>query len=487
MRIEFRNIRKHFGTVKANDDISLVVESGTIHGLLGENGAGKTTLMKILSGYIRSDAGDILLDDRSVSFASPAEAILQGIGMLHQDPLDVPALSVLDNFCLGGELGLTQHRRTRQRQLTELSQQFGFALDPEALVNTLTVGERQQLELIRLLALGVRVVILDEPTTGISEPQKVLLFAALHKLAAQGLSVIFVSHKLAEVEALCSRATVLRAGRVVGEVAAPFSSDRLVELMFGQCLSSSTRPHAELGTEALVLEDVAVRTYRLNLEHLSLAVRRGEVIGLAGLEGSGQQLLMQACAGIRHIAAGRLMVAGRDMTHESYHHFMQAGVAFVPAARLEEGMIGGLQIREHVALAESDGQFFVPWPEAETHAREMIASFRIAGQVHTRVQELSGGNQQRTLLALLPPQLQVLILEHPTRGLDVESSRWIWHKLLARREDGTAILFTSTDLDELVENSDRIVVFSGGVMAAPVNAADVTCEELGYLIGGKRR
>ncbi|NLG26362.1 MAG: ATP-binding cassette domain-containing protein [Chloroflexi bacterium] len=487
MRIEFRNIVKTYGTVQANDDISLTLEEGTIQGLLGENGAGKTTLMKILSGYARADAGTTLLDGREVAFASPAEAIASGIGMLHQDPMDVPALSVLENFMLGCERGPALHRKRAAQRLSELSHQFGFALDRDELVGALTVGERQQLELVRLLALGVRVIVLDEPTTGISEPQKVLLFAALHKLAAQGLTVIFVSHKLAEVEALCSRATVLRAGRVVGEVQAPFSSDRLVMMMFGQCLERSARPVAELGDDVLTLRDAAVHTHQLSVEHITLSVRCGEVIGLAGLEGSGQRLLMQACAGIRRVAAGRLFVAGNDLTHQPYQRFLQERVAFVPAARLEEGMIPAMQIREHVALAQGNGRLFVDWEQADARADAVIRDFRVIGRPETPVQALSGGNQQRALLGLLPEALRLLILEHPTRGLDVESSRWVWSKLLARRAEGTAILFTSTDLDELVDHSDRIVVFSGGVMSSPVRAADVTCEELGYLIGGKQR
>ena len=487
MRIELRDIKKHFGPVRANDGASLQVNTGTIHGLLGENGAGKTTLMKILSGYQPYDAGEILLDGCPVRFSSPAEAIRAGIGMLHQDPMDFPPLSVLDNFLLGRGRGLAQGRHEGEKKLGELCQRFGFALDPGALVNSLTVGERQQLELMRLLSLGVQVVILDEPTTGISAPQKTLLFDTLHKLAQEGLSVIFVSHKLDEVEALCSRVTVLRQGIVAGEAVAPLSSDQLVQMMFNQRLSPSTRAGATLGEVVLELQDAAVRTYRLNAEHMTLQVRSGEVIGLAGLEGSGQRLLMLACAGLERLAAGRLLISGRDMTHEPYARFLEAGVAFVPAARLEEGLVPGLTLCEHAALMTRTDDFFVRWRDAEGKAQRMIGDFNIVGRTETMVQELSGGNQQRAILALLRDDLRLLILEHPTRGLDLESTRWIWGKLLQRRERGTAILFTSTDLEELVEHSDRIVVFSGGVMSAPVDAGKTTVEELGFMIGGRQR
>lgn len=485
MNIELDCITKRFGAVVANDGISMTIAGGTIHGLLGENGAGKTTLMKILSGYQSCDAGTITLDGQAVRLGSPAEAIRAGIGMLHQDPLDVPQLSVLDNFMLGREGGWHLRRRAARRDLDALCRRFGFVLDPEATVGSLTVGERQQLELVRLLSLGIRTIILDEPTTGISAPQKALLFETLQRLAGEGLTVIFVSHKLDEVRQLCSRATVLRRGRVAGEVCAPFSDEELVTLMFDQCLERSPRRRVPLGAPALTLQDASIRTYRLTVRDLSLSVCAGEVLGLAGLEGSGQSLFLQACAGILPLASGTLTIAGHDMTHQPYRRFLEAGVAFVPAARLEEGLIPGLTICEHVALAADGDGFVIHWPAAEAQAAEAIRAFNVVGTPHTAVEELSGGNQQRALLALLPEDLNLLLMEHPTRGLDIESADWIWSQLLQRRDRGTAIVFTSTDLDELVENSDRIVVFSGGVMSTPVDAGCITCEELGHLIGGR--
>lgn len=486
MRIELYDIDKSFGSVRANDGVSLVVEPGTIHGLLGENGAGKTTLMKILSGYQARDAGTIRVDGQEVCFASPEQAIAAGIGMLHQDPLDVPPMTVLDNFLLGHGHHFFQRRRQARRELRGLCQRFDFDLDPETQVSGLTVGERQQLELVRLLALGVRTIILDEPTTGISAPQRELLFETLHGLAAEGLSLIFVSHKLEEVEQLCSEATVLRLGRVAGTTRAPFDIDELVSLMFGQSLRDYPPVQPPLGDVVLRLDDLSVHTYRLNVEHLDLQLRAGEVIGLAGLEGSGQRIMMQACAGLLRPHAGRLLLAGSDMTGASYRRFLQQGVAFVPAARLEDGMVGGLTIREHIALMSDDGGLFVRWPEADRRARDSVREFNIVGQPDTMVQELSGGNQQRTILALLPEDIRLLILEHPTRGLDIESTRWVWSRLLNRRQSGTAILFTSTDLDELLEHSDRLVVFSGGVMSKPLPASEITGDQLGYLIGGKQ-
>lgn len=485
MKIELRDIYKYFGPVRANDGISLEIESGVIQGLLGENGAGKTTLMKILSGYQPADRGTILLDGRAVHFHSPADAIAAGIGMLHQDPLDVPAFTVLENLTLGSPGGPFLNRARARRTLADLCRRFGFSLDPDAPVGSLTVGERQQLEIVRLLALGVRVIILDEPTTGISAPQKALLFQALRQLSEEGLAVIFVSHKLEEVQELCSRVTVLRQGKVAGRLEAPFATEDMVALMFGQVLGEYAKAPIHLGEVVLQVENLAVRSPRLEVSGIHLTVRAGEVLGLAGLEGSGQRLLMLACAGLLKPHAGRLILNGRDVSGQPYQTFLRQGVAFVPAARLEEGLVPSLTLREHFALAGNTGGFWIRWAEAEARTAKMIADFNIIGRPDTPVEALSGGNQQRALLALLPENLRLLILEHPTRGLDIASSRWIWHRLLERRAQGTAILFTSTDLDELVEYSDRIAVFSGGKMSMPLDAARVTVEELGYLIGGR--
>ncbi|MFQ6100554.1 MAG: ABC transporter ATP-binding protein [Anaerolineae bacterium] len=486
MHVELIDIRKYFGPVRANDGISLTLEPGTIHGLLGENGAGKTTLMKCLSGYLVPDGGATKVDGEPVSFASPAEAIRYGIGMLHQDPLDFPQMRILDNFLLAFDHRVLPDRRQGRAILQELSTRFHFDLDPDAEVINLTVGERQQLEILRLLALGAQVIILDELTTGISAPQKVKLFATLRRLAEEeGRSVIFVSHKLEEVEELCHRVTVLREGKVTGEAEMPCSMDRLVEMMFGRSLPPVERAPVEHGATVLQLEDVTVPSYRLTIEGVNLTVCAGEVVGLAGLEGSGQRLFLRACAGLEQVVSGHIWVDGRDLTGASYRRFLEVGIAYMPAGRLEEGLVGGLTLTEHFALAERNGSFFVNWDTARERAVERINHFNIIGQPEDPVEALSGGNQQRALLALLPPDLRLLLMEHPTRGLDVESAAWIWLQLLARREEGTAIVFISADLDELLERADRIVVFFGGRMMPPLPARGTTAEQLGYLIAGK--
>ena len=487
MRVELQNIHKSFGPVRANDDISMTLEPGRIHGLLGENGAGKTTLMKILSGYQSTDKGKILLNGQRIEFRSPTGAIQAGIGMLHQDPLDFPPLSVLENFLLEFDQRLIPNRREGRRLLLELAGRFNFPLDPDASVERMTVGERQQLEIIRLLALGVQVIILDEPTTGISAPQKVLLFATLRRLAhEEGKAIVFVSHKLEEVEDLCDEITVLRQGQVTGHADMPVPLDELVRLMFGQSVAMPDKPPIAPGKTLLKAADLTLSSRRLQVTRANLTVHAGEVLGFAGMEGSGQTLFLRALAGLIRPQAGSIRLAGVEMRGRVYREFMAAGINLLPADRIAEGLIGGLSIAEHFPLRRPT-PFFIDWEENQTYTERKIAFFNIKGRPETPVETLSGGNQQRLLLSLQPPDLQVLILEHPTRGLDMESSRWVWEQLLKRREQGTAILFSSADLDEIMTYSDRVVVFFNGEMFPPLPSGEVTVEELGYMIGGKPR
>src|SRR4030042_396178 len=285
MKVELKDIYKYFGPVQANDGVMLCVESGSLHGLLGENGAGKSTLMKVLSGFLSPDKGKIFIDGMPVSFTSPVQAMALGIGMLHQDPLDFPALSVIDNFLLGepGRFRVDRHRT--RRKLIELAAQFDFKFDPDVLVSNLSIGERQQLEIVRLIWRGVSLLILDEPTTAISAQQKDKLFAALRKLTEQGKTILFVSHKLEEVKELCNRVAVLAHGKVTGECEMPCPTEKLVEMMFGQAINIGKLSTVPLGKTVLDLSNLTLNDWRLVGMEFSLAVRSGEIIGLAGLEG----------------------------------------------------------------------------------------------------------------------------------------------------------------------------------------------------------
>ncbi len=485
MKVELIHIHKHFGAVHANNDINLTVESGKIQGILGENGAGKSTLMKILSGYIQADSGEIRLDGKPVKINSPSDAIRLGIGMLHQDPLDFPPMRVVDNLLIGHDGSLFPNRREVVRAFNELQNQFGFSIDPYAYVDTLTVGERQQLEILRLLWLGARVLILDEPTTGISALQKEKLFETLRKLAAQGMSVIFVSHKLEDVEFLCDRIAVFRKGELVGEVNPPYVTDELVKMMFGRVISLEEKRRYETCDVSFHLDHVTIEDYRLQIRDINLSVSCGEVIGLAGMEGSGQVQFLRTCAGLMRPVAGEINLGGRRLTGKPYRAFLEAGIAYVPASRMEEGLIPGLSLTEHFILAEEQNGFFINFDKALATTRQRIEDFNIKGTPVSTVESLSGGNQQRALLAMLRHPVNLLLLEHPTRGLDIESAIWIWGKLKERCKQGTSIIFTSADLEEILQYSDRILVFYGGKVSPPIDAESTTVEQLGQLIGGK--
>lgn len=486
MRVELRDIRKYFGQVKANDGINLIFEPGKIYALVGENGAGKSTLMKILSGYQPPTGGEILLDGRPVRFHSPADALAKGVGMLYQDPLDVPPFRVIDNYLLGRDNRTRLDYKSARAELAALATRYGFSIDANATIDSLSMGERQQLELVRLLAGGAEVLILDEPTTGISAEQKEILFDSMRVMTREeGKTVILVSHKLEEVQELCLFAYVLRRGKLVGEQELPCLNEELVEMMFGQAPQRSRRPDFALGEPALELQDVSIATYQLTIPPINLSVRAGEIFGFAGLEGSGQRLVMQACGGLVPLAGGRIRLGGQDVSDWRYHRLKKYGVGYVAAGRLEEGLVAGLSLTEHLVLARPGQRFFVDWKENREQMSERITTYQIVGRPETTADALSGGNQQRFLFSLLNAPLRLLLLEHPTRGLDVRSADYIWQLLYQRRQAGTAILFISADLDEIIEHSDRIAVFSGGIMSRVLDARDTSAEELGHLIGGQ--
>lgn len=482
--LELHDITKRFDQVVALAGVNFDLLRGEVHTVLGENGAGKSTLMKILSGYIGADSGDIVLGGSPVRMSSPRDATRAGIGMLHQDPLVFLPFSVVDNLLLGSPGGVFIDRAEGIRELARMRDRFGFALEPDVPARSLTVGERQQLEIVRLLSLGVNVLILDEPTSGISADQRTTLFDALRKLASEGMTVIFVSHKLEEVEDICEDVVVMRRGRVVGSTRLPTSTDRLVEMMFGEVLGLPEPVTVETGNVVLRLEDATIGERAISTAPLTLSVRESEIIGLAGLEGSGQRTLLRACVGLSSIDRGRVHVGERDLSGRPYRAFLDAGVHYMPAGRLEEGLLSGMTIAEHVALVAGTG-FVIDWAAATGDADARIERFSIRGAATSTADALSGGNQQRLLLALTPPDVRLLLMEHPTRGLDIASADWVWTQLLERRHRGTAIVFSSADLDELLRYSDRILVFFAGEVLKVLDARSTSGEELGRLIGGK--
>lgn len=486
MQVDIKDIKKYFGNVKANDGISVTLQGGHIYGILGENGAGKSTLMKILSGYQSQDSGSIIIDGLEAAFASPAEGLLAGVGMLYQDPLDFPPFNILENYLLAKSSKFRLDFSQAAKQVSSLAEQYGFRVDLRADIGSLSLGERQQLELVRLLAEGAEMLILDEPTTGISAEQKDQLFASMRRMAYEENKIlVLVSHKLDEVQELCDYAYVLRQGKLVGETELPCSNEKLVEMMFGVLPPRKERTSSFLDKNLLDVKNLKVVTYRLTIEGIDFSVREGEVLGLAGLEGSGQGLLLRACAGLEDIESGQVIVDGEDMTGFSYHLRRDRGIAFMGAGRLEEGLITGLSLTEHMVLAAPEHEFVINWKEATDVTRDQIEKYQVVGSPGSTADQLSGGNQQRFMFSMLKTPLKLILLEHPTRGLDVRSTDWIWEQLYERRKAGTAIVFLSADLDEVVDRSDRIAVFSGGKMSRIVNASETNVDELGHLIGGQ--
>jgi simple sugar transport system ATP-binding protein len=490
MNVELKNIHKHFGKVHANDGISLTVKSGTIQGILGENGAGKSTLMKILSGFIQADSGEIYLDGKKITLMNPADAVHLGIGMLHQDPLDFPPMTVIDDLVIGSKGSLFPDKKNIAKRFDDLQKEFGFSISTSTYVDGLTVGERQQLEILRLLLLGAEVLILDEPTTGISANQKEHLFLAVKKLAQKGKAIIFVSHKLEEIEGLCNQVVVFRQGKNVGEVKPPYKTDKLVEMMFGKEIIRGERVCNKSNKLLMEIREVKIDDPRLVIEGVNFDVFRGEVIGLAGMEGSGQDLILRALAGIIRPAGGHIWLVKEqgeriDLVARDYYYHKKAGISYMPAARLEEGLIPGLSLTNHFILAGEQKGVFINQSQAMSLAERKIAEYNIKGSPSHTIESLSGGNQQRALLALLQNPLNLLLLEHPTRGLDIESTMYIWSKLKLRCEEGASILFISSDLDEVLHYSDRIIVFFGGKLSKAFDASIVTVDQLGQLIGGK--
>jgi len=486
MRLSIQNITRRFGALTANNDISMDIASGKIVGVLGENGAGKSTLMKILSGYQPADLGQVLVEGQVVRLKSPLDAIGVGIGMLHQDPLDVGAFSVVEEFMYGLGTSFSLNKSHGRAKLADVCAKLGFRINPDVPVASLSIAARQQLAIARLIALNVKVLILDEPTTGISEDQKASLFKALRDLADNdGLTVLLVSHKLEDVLTLCDEAVVLRRGALVGRVQLPAPQAALVELMFGKSMSvqrreSRIRPDAP---PILLFDRLTVTAGRLSVNDFDLTLRAGEVVGFAGLDGSGQALVMRAAAGLLPSQGGRITLNGRVMSGQSYRAFMAAGVFFGAAGRLEEGLVRGLTLTEHVALANERG-LVVDWGRARSFTESQIGRYQVKGRPESMIETLSGGNQQRVLMALMSDSPSLMVLEQPTRGLDVDSSGWIWAQLLARRDAGAGMLFSSDDLDEILTYADRVVVCFAGQTRLIENSDSLDSATLGHLIGG---
>ncbi|QYG95592.1 ABC transporter ATP-binding protein [Iamia sp. SCSIO 61187] len=495
--MELTGITKRFPGVIANRDVNLRVDAGTIHAVVGENGAGKSTLMKILYGMQRPDEGTIAVDGSLVSFRRPTHAIKAGIGMVHQHFMLADNLTVLENIVLGAEpdLPVFLSRNRARRRIEELERQYGLAVDPDALVEDLGVGQRQRVEILKVLYRGARVLILDEPTA-VLVPQEVEdLFGSLRELKSEGLTVIFISHKLDEVLSVADAITVIRAGTTVATVEPSSVTARdLANLMVGHELPTpETRDSTVTDTVELSLRGVTVAGAggRPALDRIDLDIRRGEIVGVAGVEGNGQTELINAVMGLADLAAGSIHVGSDDISSWSTRRRREAGVACVPEDRHRDGLLLDAPLWENAALGQqTQAPFasggFMDRAGARGRAREIIETYDVMTPgVDVRAGALSGGNQQKFVMGReLTSEPQVLVAAHPTRGVDVGAQAAIWEELRKARARGLAVLLISADLDELIGLSDTLVVLYGGRMVARLDPSSTTLDDLGCYMTG---
>jgi len=496
MKLELRNITKRFGTLTANDNISLILEPGEIHSLLGENGAGKSTLMNVLYGLLQPDEGQILIDDQPVKFNGPGDAMAAGIGMVHQHFMLIPVFTVAENVVLGNEptskIGGLDLDKAREL-VKEISDRFGFEIDPDAKIQDLPVGAQQRVEIIKSLARNAKVLVLDEPTAVLTPQETDELMEIMRGLAKSGTSIIFITHKLREVQQVSNRITVIRQGKVVASPSPKSSASELASLMVGREVDLNvTRKPAKVGAETLVIKDLTVLDDRQHqmVDGVSFTVRDGEVLAIAGVQGNGQTELAEAILGLRKIHSGSIEVAGRDLTKSTVREVLEAGLGYIPEDRKKDGLVGDFTIAENLML---DGSFGAPFAKGfqidfvarDRIADELIEEFDIrTPSATTLAKQLSGGNQQKVVVAReLSRELKVLVASQPTRGVDVGSIEFIHEQIIAARDAGKTVVIISTELDEVLALADRIAVMYRGKIVGIVDAK-TTREKLGKMMAG---
>lgn len=495
--LEMRGVGKRFPGVIANQDVNFDLRRGEIHTLLGENGAGKSTLMKILYGLYHADEGEVLLDGKAVRFHSPADAINSGIGMIHQHFMLVDSLTVAENVALGlgsGRGPLTDLGSVVAR-IRELSQQFGLHVDPDAYVWQLAVGERQRVEIVKALYRDAAILILDEPTAVLTPNEVDDLFVIFRQMAADGRSLIFISHKLHEVLTLSDRITVLRNGRVTGGTA-PCNTNRedLARMMVGRSVKlAPDREPVAAGTTRLSIKDLVVGGDRGvdAVRELDLEVKGGEILGIAGISGNGQRELAEAVSGLRPTIRGRVEIDGRPIDLRQPKTVRKAGLAYVPEERMRDGAIGDFSVKENLILlnhaeAEHCRNGFLRFGAIGAHCRKLVDAFAVkTPDLETPAKNLSGGNIQKLIMAReLSGNPKVLIAAQPTRGVDIGAAEYIHQRLAQQRIEGTATIVISEDLDEVLALSDRIAVMFEGRIMGIVDHDAASRERIGLMMAG---
>jgi simple sugar transport system ATP-binding protein len=495
--VELRHITKRFPGVIANKDVSLKVESGTVHALVGENGAGKSTVMKILYGMQSPDSGEILVNGQAVDFKNPNDAIAAGIGMVHQHFMLADNFTVLENIILGSEPkhGLTIDFKAARAKVIAMANQYGLEINPDLMVEELGVGARQRVEILKVLFRGARILIFDEPTA-VLVPQEVDdLFAALEGLRAEGMAIIFISHKLDEVLRVADDVTVVRQGATVAQVKSKeVSSRELAELMVGSELPQpNTQGHTKREEVVLTLSDVsapAATGSRDLISHISFDLHAGEVVGIAGVEGNGQAELVEAIMGLREYT-GHIVFKGKSVDHVSVAEHHDLGIGLIPEDRQRQALMMNSPLWENRILGHQRGKpvmrgFIVDKQATIASTQTIMEEFDVrAPGPQTLAAALSGGNQQKFIVGREMSKAPALLLaSHPTRGVDVGAQAAIWDVLRQAREKGMAIVLISADLEELIGMSDRLLVMLRGTITAELDPATTTPEQLGSAMTG---
>jgi ABC-type uncharacterized transport system ATPase subunit len=482
--VELRGITKRFGPVTANDDVNLTIRAGEVLGLLGENGAGKSTLMNILSGLYSPDEGEILIDGKPADIHGPSDAIAAGIGMVHQHFMLVPVFTVAENVVLGieptGRLDFLDIA-TARKQVREINEKYGLEVDPDALIENLPVGIQQRVEIIKVLFRSAEVLILDEPTAVLTPQEVEEFFGIVRSLRDAGKAIVFITHKLHEILEISDRINVLRGGEITGEGDPKTVTEKdLAEMMVGRPVSFDVKKGPfKPGETLLDVKDLVVlrENDEIAVDHISFHVRSGEVVGIAGVQGNGQSALIEALTGLQHVAAGRVQYLGKDITRTSVRDRHRMGMAHIPEDRHKSGMIANFTIFENMMLNTYYEDRFstgpnIKWPEVLKTAALYTVDFDVrTPSVYLKAGNLSGGNQQKMVVAReLERETKLVIAAQPTRGLDVGSIEYIHARLMSARDEGDGVLIVSSELDEIMSLSDRILVMFAGRIVAEFDA-----------------
>ena len=500
MKLELRGITKRFPGVVANDNVNLSLNTGEVLSLIGENGAGKSTLMSVLYGMYKPDEGEIVIDGTELMFASPADAIAAGIGMVHQHFMLVPVFTVAENVVLGveptGALGKLNIDEAR-RMVREISDKYNLDLDPDAVIEDLPVGVQQRVEIVKVLLRDAKVVVFDEPTAVLTPSEIIEFFEIVKTLVSAGRGVVFITHKLKEALNIADRIAVLRRGKVVGEVDPKTATEsQIAEMMVGRPVQLTVdKNSAKAGDVVLKVTDLTVLDAdgRTHVENVSFEVHAGEIVGIAGVQGNGQTELVEALTGLRKATSGVIALDGKDLTHSNPRERHQMGMAHIPEDRQRQGLVGGLNVAENLVLTRyHDDQFshgvIVDWEAADAIAETLITEYDIrTPNKETGVGTLSGGNQQKVIVAReLSRDLRLTIAAQPTRGVDVGSIEYIHSRIVKERDAGTAVLIVSTELEEVMSLSDRLLVMYRGKVVAELDPKKVTPMEVGLYMAGSR-